>query len=237
MISAFFDSMKLEACIYRDAKMVLELLRDIGIKTAALTDVATGMPDELHKSYFGELLPYLDVYVSSVSCGYRKPNPRGLNIISEELGVSPDEMIMVGDEPKDIEVAKRFGCKSVLIDRAGEGSDFGQDYAFKDLHPLSDLIYCLNSDISGLSPCGKECSGCMHIHDCIGCRAAEGGGECSCLWLQGCKILPCSREHGVRLCCYCPEFPCETISGIQYGSLVRWLEMIARVYKSENDIK
>lgn len=237
VISAFFDSMKLRACIYRDAKMALRHLRRRGIKVAALTDVATGMPDELHKSYFGEIMPYFNIYVSSVSCGYRKPNPRGLEIISEELGVSPIEMIMVGDERKDIEVAKRFGCKSVLIDRAGEGNDFGQDYAFKDLHPLSDLIYCLNADISRFSPCGRNCADCEHINDCSGCNGAEGGGEFSCLWPRGCQILPCSREHKVRLCCYCPEFPCDTLSGFQYGSAVRNLKVIARIYKSENDIK
>lgn len=149
VISAFFGSMKLKALVYPESKDVLERLHRRGVKTAALTDVATGMPDELHKSYFSELLPYLDIYVSSVSCGYRKPNPHGLELIAGELGLTPDEMLMIGDEPKDITVARRFGCRSVLIDRdlmenGGTHSDFGQDYTVCDLEQLYELVAGLN---------------------------------------------------------------------------------------------
>ncbi len=148
VISAFFGSMKLKAYIYPESKKVLDDLRRRGVKTAALTDVATGMPDELHKSYFSELLPYLDMYVSSVSCGFRKPNPHGLEMISCKLGVLPAEMLMIGDEQKDIEVAKRFECRSALIDRSSEENDFGQDYTVADLEQLRQLIICINTDFS-----------------------------------------------------------------------------------------
>ena len=149
VISAFFESMKLKALIYPESKEVLEGLRRCEVKTAALTDVATGMPGELHKSYFSELLPYLDLYVSSVSCGYRKPNPHGLEIIAAEFSLTPDEMLMIGDEPKDITVGKRFGCRSVLIDRdlkenGGACGDFGQDYTVCDLKQLYELVERLN---------------------------------------------------------------------------------------------
>ena len=115
-------------------------LRSQGYGIATLTDVATGMPDELHKSYFPELMPYFDMYVSSLSCGYRKPNPKGLRDIAEHFGVSPDEMIFIGDEEKDIIVAKRFGCGSALIDRKGRGEQFGQDYTVTDLNGLFENI-------------------------------------------------------------------------------------------------
>lgn len=98
------------------------------------------MPDELHKSYFLELLPYFDMYVSSISCGYRKPNPKGLSDIAEEFGVDAYEMIMIGDEEKDIKTAKRFGCKAVLIDRRNRNAYFGQDYTVTDLNVLWEII-------------------------------------------------------------------------------------------------
>lgn len=141
LIKAFFASMKLSGYIYPETLPFLESIRKKGIKTAALTDVATGMPDEMHKSYFPELLPYLDMYVSSVSCGYRKPNPKGLEMIAEEFSIEKNEMIMVGDEPKDITVAKRFGCPAVYIDRKGDGGDFGQDYTITSLEELKGIIF------------------------------------------------------------------------------------------------
>lgn len=98
------------------------------------------MPDELHKSYFSELMPYFDMYVSSLSCGYRKPNPKGLSDIAEHFGVSPAEMVFIGDEQKDIIVAKRFGCMSVLIDRKGRSADFGQEHTIMNLTQLEEIL-------------------------------------------------------------------------------------------------
>ena len=98
------------------------------------------MPDELHRGYIPELLPYFDLYVSSVTCGMRKPNPKGLNVIAEHFGIAPEEMIYVGDERKDIECAHRFGCKGVHIDRKGDNADFGQDFTITDLNGLRRIL-------------------------------------------------------------------------------------------------
>lgn len=140
VIDAFFESMNLQAYIYPDAVPVLKKLKDEGFKIAALTDVATGMPDSMHKSYFSELLEYFDMYVSSSSCGFKKPSIKGLQDISEGLNASAADMIMVGDEPKDIEVAKRFGCKSVHIDRNNSGEFYGEDYKISDLYGLLKIL-------------------------------------------------------------------------------------------------
>ena len=130
IISAFFDSLHLIPVIYEDAVPALKKLCDSGIKTAAFTDVASAMPDSLHKSYVAPIVPYLDLYVSSVSCGYRKPNPKGLRDIAEFFNVRPEEMVMIGDTKRDVQAAKSVGCTAVLIQRVNgsEPADFGQDY-------------------------------------------------------------------------------------------------------------
>ena len=140
VINKFYESMNLTAYIYPETLDFLDKLKAEGYKIAALTDVAIGMPDELHKSYFPELLPYFDMYVSSISCGYRKPNPKGLSDIAENFGVTSYEMIMIGDEEKDIKTAKRFGCKSVLIDRRDRNVDFGHDYTVTNLNGLWEVL-------------------------------------------------------------------------------------------------
>ena len=57
-------------------------------------------------------------------------------MIAERFSLSPQAMLYVGDEKKDILCAKRFGCRSVLVDRKGSGADFGQDFTVKDLNGL-----------------------------------------------------------------------------------------------------
>ena len=140
VINSFYSSLKLTPYTYEETIPVLKKLKANGYIIAVLTDVATGMPDELHKSYFTELLPYFDVYVSSISCGYRKPNPKGLQDIAEHFGITSDEMIFIGDEEKDILTAKRFGCKSVLIDRNKTGADLGQDITVSNLNEVFDIL-------------------------------------------------------------------------------------------------
>ncbi len=140
VINKFFAAFNLTAYIYPESLRVLGELRLAGYKIAALTDVATGMPDRLHRSYIPELLPYFDLYVSSISCGMRKPNPKGLNDIAEHFGASPEEMVYIGDERKDIECAHRFGCKGVHIDRKSNNADFGQDFTISDLNGLKRIV-------------------------------------------------------------------------------------------------
>jgi len=157
IIDVFFESLKLESVIYDDSIPTLERLKKAGYKIAAMTDVATGMPDLMHKNYVKPLLPYFDLYVSSLSCGYKKPNPKGLSDISEQLGIAQENMVMIGDTLRDINAAKNFGCRSILINRAGENSvekndslgvstvheptkDFGQDYTVKNTLEILELL-------------------------------------------------------------------------------------------------
>ena len=140
IIDEFFGAMHLESLIYPESEAVLKELRRRDLIIGTYTNVVSGMPDKMHRSYFESLMPYFDIYVSSVTCGYRKPHPRGLEIISGMFGVEPKEMLFVGDEKKDPMTAKRFGCKSVLINRSDEVRDFGQDYTVSDLREILAIL-------------------------------------------------------------------------------------------------
>ncbi len=140
IINDFFESMHLNALIYSETIPTLKRLRKKNYKIAALTDIVTGMPDKTNKTFISELMPYFDYYVSSLSCGYRKPNPKGLENISKYFQVKKNELIYIGDEKKDIQVAERFGCKSVLIDRNNTNNYCGQDYTITNLSQLISLI-------------------------------------------------------------------------------------------------
>lgn len=141
IIKTFFESLKLEPLIYEDSIPALAQLKKAGYKVAAMTDVATGMPDELHKSYVRPLLPYFDLYVSSLSCGYKKPNPKGLQDISRHFDIVPENMVMTGDNSRDIQAAKNFGCYSILINRSGEqAKELGQDFTVTNALEICEML-------------------------------------------------------------------------------------------------
>ena len=105
-VEAFFDGLELRAEIYPDVPPVLRELRTAGWTIAALTDLPTAMPDERFRRHIQELLPYFDCYVSSQSCGFRKPNPAGLYRIAENDKVPAHGLIFVGDGDKDERTAR-----------------------------------------------------------------------------------------------------------------------------------
>ncbi len=50
----------------------------------------------------------------------RKPAPESLHVVARSLSLRPGELLMVGDSPVDVEMARRAGCPALLY--APEGS-------------------------------------------------------------------------------------------------------------------
>ena len=116
-IETFWQGLKLSAKIYPDTIEVLTELKEKGYIIATLTDLPNAMPDEIFKKDISELLSYFDYYVSSCVAGYRKPNCKGLQMISDKYGVPVTELVFVGDEEKDRKTACNANCKFVHIQR------------------------------------------------------------------------------------------------------------------------
>lgn len=138
--SAFYGFFQANAVCYGDAAGTLQALQDNGIKTAALTDVAYGMDNAYALRDIRELQPYLDVVLTSVDVGYRKPHKAGFLKLMEQLDVSANEMLYVGDEKKDIAGAKTLGIGSVLICREKEPPDWGQTFTIAKLSEICTLV-------------------------------------------------------------------------------------------------
>lgn len=116
-IMYFFAGIHLTPNIYPDVLPVLSSLRSQGHKIAALTDLPTAMPDMFFRKDIAVLLPYIDFYVSSETCGFRKPNPAGLQKIADYFQTDVQSLVFIGDEEKDRQTALRAGCAFLLIDR------------------------------------------------------------------------------------------------------------------------
>lgn len=56
-----------------------------------------------------------DAVVTSVGCGWRKPDPRAFDVLADELGVDPATLVHVGDSTDDAGV-ERVGGDALLLD-------------------------------------------------------------------------------------------------------------------------
>lgn len=115
IIDCFFDGINLNTVIYDYAFNIIEQYRYDGYYIACLTDLPSGMPDYIFKKPLAELIEKLDLYVSSQSCGYRKPNKYGLNYISDYFNVDISEILFIGDEEKDRQASINAGCNFKFI--------------------------------------------------------------------------------------------------------------------------
>ena len=87
-------------------------LRARGAKTAVLSNKF----DEGVQQVVGEFLPGLfDVAHGECDLIPRKPDPTGLLLTLEELGVAPDRAAYIGDSPGDIVVARNAGTFAIAV--------------------------------------------------------------------------------------------------------------------------
>ncbi len=104
-----------EVRLHPDVRRLLAGLRSRGLRIGLISNTfAPGrlLTPRLEKDGIGEAI---DVIVFSSEYGKRKPHPAIFEAALEELGVSPERALFVGDQPvADIMGAKGVGMKTVL---------------------------------------------------------------------------------------------------------------------------
>jgi putative hydrolase of the HAD superfamily len=140
--TAFFDVFRQRLRCFPDARTTLEDLRDDGLKIAVFTDVPYGMPRELVLDDVRQtsLSGLFDAFLTSRDVGWRKPSHPTLKAVADQLGCGADAMTYVGNERKDIEAALAFGCRSILLNRRGSPSDWGQHRTIASLTELQTVL-------------------------------------------------------------------------------------------------
>ena len=68
------------------------------------------------------------------------PPAAGYLALADRLGVAPDEMLYVGNEPKDILGACRAGAIAALLDRASAGGSHGQQFTISTLLSINEIL-------------------------------------------------------------------------------------------------
>jgi FMN phosphatase YigB (HAD superfamily) len=141
-IEEFFAFFQQRLSVYPDTLDTLKRLRSRTIPLGILTDVPYGMPREFVQRDLGAggISGLIDVLLTSVDVGVRKPETAGYLALAERLGVTPGEMLYVGNEPKDVIGAGRAGLQSAFINRAGVGGDHGQQFTVSTLNAIAEIV-------------------------------------------------------------------------------------------------
>ena len=137
---AFYGFFQEKMEVFPDAVRLLRKLEPTRLKIGVLTDLATGMPDEMAIRCVSALNSRIDSLLTSYGVGYRKPNPLGYRSLAAKLGVDAEDCVYIGDEDKDIAGANSAGMVSVLIDRKKSQSNYGQRYRVESLDEIVVLF-------------------------------------------------------------------------------------------------
>ncbi|TFG16471.1 MAG: TIGR02253 family HAD-type hydrolase [Promethearchaeota archaeon] len=140
--------------LYEDVKPSLKKIRDMGIKSAIISD---GIPIKQYEKILRlQIDELIDLIVITDEVGIRKPNPKLFEYFLEKFGVKGNETIYVGDNlEKDIIPAKINGINTIYIHRGGKydkalsnlkiTNENKPDYEISQLYEIFDIVSKLNN--------------------------------------------------------------------------------------------
>ncbi len=91
-----------------------------------------------------DIIKFFDKIIESAVVGIRKPNPAIFELGVQQLGLSPQDIVVIGDSyTKDIAPAKKVGCKTIWLKGKGWGEDEDNataDVIIKDFKELKQVF-------------------------------------------------------------------------------------------------
>ncbi len=126
-----------DVALYPDVKPTLETLRQMNLKIGIVTNGFQSDIDEIMvRTSLGR---FFDVTVGVDAVKKPKPHPEIFLYAVEHIGVSPEEILFVGDDPtNDYAGAKKAGLKALLIDR--ESAIRGKMRKIRNLREVSKYL-------------------------------------------------------------------------------------------------
>ncbi|MGZ0042492.1 HAD family hydrolase [Paenibacillus ottowii] len=100
------------AKVFPGLRTLLEQSRRAGMKLAVVTSDSTEAAQE-HLEWMG-LTPYFDVIIGHDRVTYGKPDPEMAEKACELLGLSPLDVVVIGDSNGDMQMGKRAGVRLAI---------------------------------------------------------------------------------------------------------------------------
>ena len=127
----------------RGAEKCLSVLKSRQIPIGILTRSRLNPIRKALQRFKGVTIDDFDAIVTR-EMSLPKPHPEGVVRVSAEMGVSPEELLVVGDFSFDVISAKRAGAVAVLLTNGGESTmapdDPQPDYTISCLEDLPALL-------------------------------------------------------------------------------------------------
>ena len=126
---------------YPSGREILDHFRD---KKQA---ICSNKPEDFVRRILESLksLDYFDAILGGDSVGSKKPDPEGLLHLLDRFQCSPERAVVVGDSPVDIEMGKRAGVYTCVVNYGlgdpKEIASAGPDCSIDHLSQLKDLFY------------------------------------------------------------------------------------------------
>jgi len=106
--------------LYPDAAEAVAKAEEAEFKTAVVTTIAHFM----FQKAIEPIKKHLDFIMTGFEAGVDKSNPTMYKKVLQILQVSPDQAVMIGDNPSiDVLLPKRLGMKAILLDRENSGEE------------------------------------------------------------------------------------------------------------------
>jgi phosphoglycolate phosphatase-like HAD superfamily hydrolase len=91
-----------------------------------------------------DLVKYFDIVVTGLSAPYTKPYPHPILFAAQNMGVKPEECLMIGDTTVDMRAGKSAGAQTVGVlcgfGEAEELRKLGADFILKSTSDLADIL-------------------------------------------------------------------------------------------------
>ena len=132
------QQVKFKRVLFNDVLPALEQLKQSGIILGLISNVDSDIKHLFDKL---GLTPLLQVVITSLDVGYRKPQPEIFKEATSHAGVETNESMYIGDQYQiDVLGAKKAGMQGVLLDRNGFFSEDTEELIIKDLYQLVDYL-------------------------------------------------------------------------------------------------
>lgn len=100
------------------AEPMLVELRKMGLKIGILTNGRSY--SQRNKIRLLDIEPFVDEIVICADLGVQKPDPKPFEVMSEKIGIEPQELLFVGDNPlNDVEASRNAGYTPVWVKTVG----------------------------------------------------------------------------------------------------------------------
>lgn len=131
-----------ETVLFPGAEELLRALHGHGVKTAIVSTKRGDTIQYIMERY--HLLDQLEFVIGSEDVHAPKPDPQGLNMALERMGLKPEELLFCGDTVLDAGAAKNAGCPFCAVlngtTPAGDFADFHPVHIAPDLFELRQWL-------------------------------------------------------------------------------------------------